>query len=142
MRVPHVLVVEDDPVTANVVRAVVTRQGATVTVLGNGLDAVDYLSGSPPWHLNPFPSLVVLDLGLPGADGFEVLGWMSASRLLRVAPVIVFSASADPADQRLAMELGARVFLRKPADPVTLAHAVQELLRHPGSSARSAGDAG
>lgn len=129
MTPPHVLVVEDDPASANIIVALARRLGTTVTALGDGISAIQYLTGRPPYHLNPFPSLVILDLGLPGADGFEVLDFMSTSRLIRVAPVLVLSGTTEPQDERTCLELGAQVFLKKPADPRTLAVAISELLR-------------
>lgn len=128
MRPHHVLVVEDDPVAASIVRALVTRQGVTVTVLDDGLDAIAYMTGSPPYHLNPFPSLLVLDLDLPGADGFEILAWMATSRFVRVTPVIVVTASREKRDEERAMVLGATAYFRKPVDAKALGTRIAALL--------------
>jgi two-component system catabolic regulation response regulator CreB len=137
MPTPHVLLIQDDPVAASVVRVIVRHEGASVTLLGSGRDAIAYMTGRPPWHLNPFPTLVLLDLDLPGADGLQALRWMSDGRLLRVAPVIVFSASRDPGDEAHALALGARRYLRKPVDPQALRGEITAVLRPPSAAHRS-----
>lgn len=140
MRPHHVLIVEDDPVAASIVRALVTRQGVTVTVLDDGLDAIAYMTGSPPYHLNPFPSLLVLDLDLPGADGFEILAWMATSRFVRVTPVIVVTASREKRDEERAMTLGATSYFRKPVDAKALGGRIAALLE-PTDTGREQGRA-
>ncbi|MHB1191753.1 MAG: response regulator [Longimicrobiales bacterium] len=141
MPTQHVLIIEDDPVAASVVRVVVRREGASVTLLGSGLDAIAYMTGRPPWHLNPFPTLVLLDLDLPGTEGFQALRWMSDSRLLRVAPLIVFSASRDPGDEAHALALGARRYLGKPLDPQALSGEIAAVLRPLSATTRNVAEA-
>jgi DNA-binding response OmpR family regulator len=74
------------------------------------------------------PDLIVLDLGLPGGDGFVVLERLRAISHLGAIPVIVVSAR-DPIDvERRALQLGATVFYQKPVDSAQLMHAVKEVL--------------
>ncbi len=117
--------------TRPVVRAVLHRERAGVTVVRVGRDAIAYMTGRPPYHLNPFPSLVVLDLDV--ADGFRILSWLSESKLLRVAPVIVLSACREPTVEARALAPGALRYLPKPLDPTALMHEVAAVLR-PGSA--------
>jgi two-component system, chemotaxis family, response regulator Rcp1 len=76
------------------------------------------------------PRLVLLDLKLPGADGFDVLAWIRSheSAHVRRVPVVVLTTSRAPADVRRAYELGANAFVRKPlelADFVELIRAIK-----------------
>jgi two-component system response regulator len=65
----------------------------------------------------PTPDLILLDLGLPGVDGFEVLRQVRAEERTRRVPVIVVSSSEDEADVRRAYEEGANSFISKSDSP-------------------------
>lgn len=119
--------------TAALIRAIVLRHGhgCSATVVRDGLQAIRYLRGAPPFQNrqeNPSPDLVILDLGLPGISGFQVLTWMDNNTQIVDAPVVVFSGSADPEDARRAYALGARAYLSKSADPTRLIEVVSETL--------------
>lgn len=73
----------------------------------DGLAAVDRLAASPP-------DLLILDLKMPGQDGFQVLQWVRLHERLRGLPVIILTASAQPGDVAKAYALGACAFLVKP----------------------------
>jgi two-component system cell cycle response regulator len=74
------------------------------------------------------PDLILLDLGLPGGDGFLIMERMKAIASLSATPVIVVTAS-DPATSReRALAAGARAFLSKPIDMAELAEAVESAL--------------
>jgi CheY-like chemotaxis protein len=77
------------------------------------------------------PDLVVLDLGLPGGDGFLIMERMKAIASLCATPVIVVTAS-DPATSRdRALAAGASAFVSKPIDMAELAEAVERALGAP-----------
>ena len=84
--------------------------------VSHGGAAIDYLSGKPPFddrNQAAIPDLVLLDLKMPGIDGFEVLNWVrSAPKFVRL-PVIVRSASMVETDRERAMRLGANAFYIK-----------------------------
>lgn len=68
-----------------------------VATVKNGQEAIDYLSGNPPFNDRtqaPLPNLVLLDLKMPKASGFDVLTWLQTQKPLRHVPVIAFSSSA------------------------------------------------
>ena len=65
--------------------------------------------------LHPFPDILILDLKMPRASGFDVLQWIVEHPDYRVIPAIVWSASADRHDVKHAFCLGAHAYLRKPA---------------------------
>jgi two-component system KDP operon response regulator KdpE len=75
------------------------------------------------------PDLVLLDLGLPGGDGFVVLERMSNIGLLASTPVIVVSARDPRINEKRALDAGAEAFFQKPVDNDQLMEAIQRALR-------------
>jgi two-component system response regulator ResD len=115
----RVLVVDDDPTVADVVVRYLERDGFAAEAVHDGTVALERA-------LADFPSLVVLDLMLPGLDGFEV-----CRRLRAVAPipVIMLTARGDEEDRILGLELGADDYLAKPFSPRELTARVKAVLR-------------
>ncbi len=115
----RVLVVDDDPTVAEVVARYLTREGFDVETAGDGAAALECA-------MSDMPQLVVLDLMLPGLDGFEV-----CRRLREVAPVpvLMLTARGDEEDRILGLELGADDYLAKPFSPRELTARVKAVLR-------------
>lgn len=133
---PFILIVEDDPGHALLIQAAFKKSlsHAKTHLVFNGWEAQAYLARQSPyhdWERCPPPSLVLLDLGLPDITGIEILEWMAEWDWLANIPVIVFTASEDPEDERRAYELGVRRYMRKPGDYGVLAEAVREELGTP-----------
>jgi two-component system, response regulator len=81
--------------------------------------AIEYLEGKGIFcdrALHPLPNLLLLDLIMPGMDGFEFLTWLRSSALFATVPVIILSGLGDKARIQWALELGASGYLAKPAD--------------------------
>ena len=115
-----ILVVEDDESQAVLIRSVFEHRslGAVIHIASTGQEALDYLEGVPPYDdrfENPLPEVIILDLGLPGMNGFDVLRWLSVNKEYSDIPVVVFTSSTDPEDARMAYFLGARAYKSKPA---------------------------
>ena len=115
-----ILVVEDDQDHALLIRSVFEHRslGEVIRVVSTGPEAIAYLEGVPPYDDRaqyPLPKVIILDLNLPITSGFEVLGWLSGSEEHSDIPVVVFTSSTDPEDERKAYALGARAFKSKPA---------------------------
>src|SRR6267142_4463858 len=96
---PIILLVEDDPKDALVVQRALTttRRPHFVIWLPGGEEAINYLSGSPPFEdrkAHPLPVLVLLDLKMPAASGFKVLTWLQTQPELRSIPVVALTGSA------------------------------------------------
>jgi CheY-like chemotaxis protein len=88
-------------------------------VARNGEEAINYLAGLGRFSdrlLYPLPALLLLDLKMPRADGFEVLRWLKTKPGLASLRVIVLTSSEDIRDVTKAYQLGANSFLVKPLD--------------------------
>lgn len=83
----------------------------------DGDETIAYFEGSGQFfdrQKHPLPNLLLLDLQMPCRDGFDVLRWLRAQHSFRTLPVIVLTSSLQQSDVRLAYELGANAYLRKP----------------------------
>ncbi|MGH8834964.1 MAG: response regulator transcription factor [Actinomycetes bacterium] len=121
----RVLVVEDDSTVAEVVVGYLHRAGFEVTAAADGRAALDTVED---W----LPDLVVLDLMLPGIDGWQVCGQLRArdGRL----PVIMLTALGEESDRVRGLELGADDYVTKPFSPRELVLRVQSVLRRSRSA--------
>ena len=115
----RVLVVDDDPMLVDVVGRYLQRDGFEVLTASDGRVAVDVA-------LSELPDLIVLDLMLPGSDGFEVF------RRIREAapiPVVMLTAMGEVDDRVAGLELGADDYLTKPFSPRELTARIHAVLR-------------
>jgi len=76
------------------------------------------------------PDVIILDLGLPGGDGFTVLERLQAIPSLAVVPVIVVTARAGDGSKERTLKAGANVFLQKPWNDSVLLAIISELIGH------------
>jgi CheY-like chemotaxis protein len=89
-------------------------------VVCDGQEVIDYLEGAPPFtdrNLHPPPALVLLDIGMPRRDGFDVLSWLQTRPDLDHIPVVVFTAYDNQSDRDKAFTMGAHAFHVKSASP-------------------------
>lgn len=114
-----VLVVEDEPVLATLLAETLGEAGYTVHVLDDGLAVVD-------WVRAHAPSVVLLDLILPGMDGFAICREI---RRFSTVPLIMVTSRADEADRLRGLDLGADDYVCKPFHPREVAARVRALLR-------------
>jgi two-component system alkaline phosphatase synthesis response regulator PhoP len=117
--VPTILVVDDEPRIVQLVRDYLEHGGFSVLVAGDGPAALRTARTARP-------DLVVLDLGLPGLDGLDVV---RALRREGDVPVIVLTARAEESDKLVGLELGADDYLTKPFSPKELVARVRAVLR-------------
>ena len=73
------------------------------------------------------PEVMVLDLTLPGVDGWTLIGQLKAHPVTRSIPIVILSAHAYQADEDRAMAAGADVYLRKPCTPADLVAAIRSV---------------
>lgn len=122
-----ILLVEDDRELAGLVRDRLEREGYEVEHVERGDDARDRI-------LEAAPELVVLDVMLPGMDGFDVC---RAVRSRYGGPILMMTARDDDVDEVLGLELGADDYLVKPVRPRVLVARVRALLRRTSAPRRS-----
>lgn len=93
--------------------------GLRVHMVGDGLEAIDYLEGRGEYakrETHPLPNLIMVALRLPRMSGPEFLAWRQGKPWLALLPVIVFSGSSDPREMETAVDLGANTYISKPHD--------------------------
>ena len=101
-----ILIVEDDKFLRELISQKLTNEGYTVIEATDGEEGIESVKKN-------LPGLVLLDLILPGIDGFEVLAKMKADPELAKIPVIILSNLGQQDDMKKAMELGATDYLIK-----------------------------
>ncbi len=114
-----VLIVDDEPRIARLARDVLEHAGFAVVIAADGEAALREIRTRRP-------DLVVLDLGLPGLDGLDVIRAVRRDSLL---PIVVLSARDDEVDKLLGLELGADDYVTKPFSPRELVARVRAVLR-------------
>jgi DNA-binding response OmpR family regulator len=136
MQTKKILIVEDDPDV---------REGMHVRLKANGYDtffAADALSVVAAAR-NHLPDLIILDLGLPGGDGYLVMERLNRIPAQALIPVIVVSARDVRGNQERALKAGAKAFLQKPVDNAELLAVIRQALGEPAlPGAEAVGDTG
>ena len=120
-----VLIVEDFEDDAKLLELLLTGAGVInpIRTALSAEQAIAYLEGgSHYWDRvkYPLPSVIFLDLKLPGIDGFDFLRWLRAHPLLKTAFIVILSATGDLVSVQAAYSLGANSFLVKPCRPADL----------------------
>jgi CheY-like chemotaxis protein len=114
-----ILLVDDDENDVLLIQRAFQKAGLqrSLKTASNGEEAIEYLSGQGQ-HADreryPMPFLVLLDLRMPGTDGFEVLRWVRSAAELKRLLVVVLTSSNLQSDVDRAYELGANSYLVKP----------------------------
>jgi signal transduction histidine kinase/CheY-like chemotaxis protein len=125
LRGVRVLVVDDDDEVRRYVAAVFRGSGAEVRTASSARAGLDILAEWPA-------DIVLTDLAMPDADGFDLLHWIRSANVNRIrsVPVVALTAFAMPEDRQRVTEGGFQGFIAKPVEPATLRAAVAEVLRN------------
>jgi len=116
---PYILLVDDDPNIARLVQLYLEKEGFEVKTADRGDDALAQFRKLPP-------DLMLLDVMLPGMDGWQVL---KAIRKTSSIPIIMLTAKDETFDKVLGLELGADDYMTKPFDTKELVARVKAVLR-------------
>jgi two-component system, chemotaxis family, response regulator Rcp1 len=112
----HILLVEDNPGDADLVIDAVREFPCDVSVVSDGVEALEFLRGEGKHAGAKEPDLVLLDLNLPKLSGREVLARVKADERLKHVPIVVLSSSHAERDLVDAYRLHANCFVTKPVD--------------------------
>ena len=118
---PEVLIVDDDPDVRSLLAFTMADAGFEVREARDGAHALEALRARPP-------DCMLLDLMMPGLDGFAVLEAMRAQGLAPATRVVILTCKTEEASLVRGWELGADEYLTKPTDPALLALKVAALV--------------
>jgi CheY-like chemotaxis protein len=126
-----ILLVEDDPGHARLIEKNLRRSNITndIRAFDNGQQALDYLfrTGSFADSDHPSPLLVLLDLNLPGLDGYQILRQMKSDERTRRIPVVILTTTDDAHEVARCYDLGCNVYVTKPVDYVQFSEAIRKI---------------
>ncbi len=122
-----IYVIEDEPSIAEVVTLYLRRAGYVVTAIPNGQAALDQLE-------KRIPDLVILDLMLPGMDGYSLTRWL---RERSDVPIIMVTSRREEMDRIAGLEMGADDYVVKPFSPQELVSRVRAVLRRGGGAEKT-----
>ena len=123
----HILIVEDSPLVQRLLAVCLRELGRPVRAALDALAALEDMAADPP-------ALVILDIGLPGMDGWELLRRMRLDPQCGHLPVLVLTAHAQEEYRLEADRRGADGFMTKPFEPDDLRAAVGRLLGIPAEA--------
>ncbi len=130
MATQTILVVDDEPGIVTIARDYLDRAGFRVVTASDGLTALRLARTERP-------SLLVLDLMLPGMDGLDIARALREDPATRALPIIMLTARVEEADRLIGLELGADDYITKPFSPRELVARVRAVLRRRPGPARS-----
>jgi CheY-like chemotaxis protein len=123
----HILVIDDHPETLKVVSLILRRYGYEVATVDAGLKGIAAAERQRP-------DLILLDVMMPGLDGYEVCRRFRAHSDLLKVPIIMFTAKSQIDEKWAGFQAGADDYLVKPTDPEELAARIEALLSRPASA--------
>jgi len=118
----NILVVDDSGTNLFLLQRLLEDEGYDVIALENPREALDYLSG--PSRID----LILLDIMMPGIDGFKFLEEINANTDLKGIPVIMVTARNDRDSQKKALDMGAVDYMTKPLDLNQLKEVIRRYL--------------
>jgi putative two-component system response regulator len=117
-----VLIVEDEPQVAQVLMRLLTREGCDVTLASDGHSAFASIAADPP-------DVILLDVVLPGTDGFEICRRLKREPRTRLIPVVLVTGYGEREQRLLGLDAGADDYLTKPVDTQELLVRLRSLVR-------------
>ena len=118
---PRILIADDDAFIRRPLEWILAQEGFTAETASDGDQCMEALRNSPP-------DLLILDVMMPGLDGFEICRRMKDDPKLRHIPVMLLSARGREHDRERGMALGAAEYMTKPYSPTDLMQRIRGLL--------------
>ncbi len=124
-----IVMIEDDEGHATLIRKNLKRSGIANEMLHleDGTQAIDYFFGKDSAGAPHDKTLILLDLNLPGIDGYEILRRLKAEEHTRMIPVIVLTTTDNPREIDRCYQLGCNVYITKPVEYESFTDAIQKL---------------
>jgi CheY-like chemotaxis protein len=119
---PPILIVDDNPTNLKVLSRTLMEEGFDLAIATNGTEALEQIAEEPP-------ELILLDVIMPGMDGFETCRCLKANPLTQDIPVIFMTALADTIDKVEGLSLGAVDYISKPFEAIDVLARVRVHLR-------------
>jgi two-component system alkaline phosphatase synthesis response regulator PhoP len=116
-----ILVIEDDPSALRLIEYTLEQEGYQVITASDGLEGLTKVQ-------DEHPDLIVLDIMLPGLDGYEICYQIRQKLETAPLPILMVSAKARQDDKDIGLRMGADDYLTKPADPLMILARVKALL--------------
>ncbi|MCX5712148.1 MAG: response regulator [Candidatus Omnitrophica bacterium] len=116
-----ILITEDSPTVAAIIKSSLTDAGYSVIVAEDGKTALDLVKKEKP-------DLIVMDLMLPKLDGYKVCAMLKFDRNFANIPIIILTARSADADKAMGEEVHADAYITKPFEPQVLLLKIKELL--------------
>ena len=121
-----VLLIEDEPNIIEAISFLLERDGWTVRLHSQGVDALDAVHRTNP-------DVVVLDVMLPGRSGFDILKDLREDEATRALPILMLTARGQTKDRELANRYGVSAFMTKPFSNTDMLKTVRELSENAGA---------
>ena len=116
-----ILIIEDDPSFSRAITHIIQKEGYDVISASNGMAGLRMAKGENP-------DLLILDVMLPGLDGFEICSRLRQDTLTANLPIIMLSAKGQEVDKTTGLKVGASEYLTKPIDRALLLEKITSLL--------------
>ena len=107
----HILIVDDSKTVRNLVAFIMKNEGYKVTMAEDGLDGLEKLYSADKIDL------IISDVNMPRMDGFTFIKNVREQEAYKDVPIMVLSTEGRPSDIELGMQLGANLYMVKPAQP-------------------------
>jgi CheY-like chemotaxis protein len=132
---PCIMIIDDDPSDLELIgRAFgIAADKSMLLCMNNSKDALAYLQGEGVFadrEKNPYPSMLITDIKMPGVDGFDILENLQNNPSRAIIPTVVLSSSEDPDDIVTAYKLGANSYFVKPYRYEELCDLASKLLHY------------
>ena len=121
----NILIVDDGENTRDLLQRMLKKEGHSVVAACNGVEALEALRREPV-------AVILADIMMPQMDGYRLCQAVRRDELHKQIPFIIYTANyGSPADEKMAIDLGADAFLRKPATAATILETLQRVMSRP-----------